>query len=243
MLNGKHLLYGVMQDELYFMPAELARKFARIRHAVENSSTWGELKKLVKRSEFLELKEQYENAFGDEEKLTSGTEIEPDFLDEDYYEHPAKYMQEWLPDDIIAKYGKAGMSMMDGILINFEPADEEAIVMELVSRGYTCERKQDLLAFAMGEYCETIPVHEFQLSREKDNKPKQATAVPKIEIIGSDSVEIKNQKPSKKGAKKKSTGKSVAKKAAAKKPSAGKARRIKTRVVRKTKSAGGKKKK
>ena len=90
----KKLFYGVIQDELYFMPANLARKYARIRHAVEEAATQGELKKMVTRSEFDELKEQYEFSWVADEKLSNSTEVDPFFLGEDFYEHPGAYMQE-----------------------------------------------------------------------------------------------------------------------------------------------------
>lgn len=184
----KKLIYGVFQDELYFMPEELAKKHARIRHAVEEASTWGDLKKMVTRSEFNELKERYEFSCVADDKLTGDTEVDSFFLGEDFYEHPGAYMQEWLPEEIITQFGKQGISLMDGILTNFEPADEERIIKELEIRGYTCEHRHNLMAFAMGEYCETVPVDEFILKPASEKPKLPSWSKGQIEIIDSDPV-------------------------------------------------------
>lgn len=143
----------------------------RVRYAMENASGWKELKSMVTRAEYMEIKEQYEFTFGDEE-MDSEEEFDGSFLDEDYYQHPGVYMTDWLPEDIIHGFGKQGISLMDGIITNFEPADEEKIIAELTNRGYRCKPGHNLMAFAMGEYCETIPVDEFIL------KPKSEKSKP-----------------------------------------------------------------
>lgn len=210
----KNLIYGVFQDELYFMPEELARKHARIRHAVEQAATWGELKKMVTSDEFIELKEQFEFTCDEGEKLSPDTEVDPLFLGEDFYGHPGLDLREWLPEDIIDGFGKQGISLMDGILTYFEPTDEEKIIAELTNRGYTCEPRHNLMAFAMGEYCETVPFDEFILKPASEKHKLPAWFKGQIEIIDSDPVEMKSPEVKSKSAK--HTKKTTAKKPVAK---------------------------
>lgn len=194
----KKLIYGVIQDELYFMPEELARKFARVRYAMENASGWKELKSMVTHSEYREIKEQYEFTFGDEEP-DAGEEFDGSFLDEDYYEHPGVHMTDWLPEDVIAGFGKMEMAMLGGPLLHFEPAEASRVIAELEKHGYACEDKTDLLAFATGEYCESIPVQDFMLK-----KPELGKSFKPIEIIDSDPVpETKAKSASRTSGKKK----------------------------------------
>lgn len=155
----KELVYAVLCDELHFMPRTKAIKVARLRRAVRKSETWEELKSLVKPDEFQELlRRRYEiSAEKNREnpvRLSDGAysvdetlKIEKGFPGRDFYELPDRCMKDWLPEDIVERYGVTeSLIHGKGPSMHFPAICDDEIVRLLEKRGYVCERNTELMA-------------------------------------------------------------------------------------------------
>ncbi len=58
---------------------------------------------------------------------------------------PQQNGQEYIPEDIIKRFGRMEVSLFDDDFLRFKPEDEDELISALERYGFTCERDDDLI--------------------------------------------------------------------------------------------------
>ena len=119
---------------------------SQINHALENSETWGEFKRLAPAEEYQRLVEMVE--FEDEDQ----TEPDPDEPfdgivytgDGDYPDWLQPEMDDTIPLDILQKFGKRGDTFLNGSYWHIPEENMEPMAEALRASGFVVEAAQDL---------------------------------------------------------------------------------------------------
>ena len=89
----------------------------------------------------------------------------PGFCDGDWPAWPAQEMLDWVPESIQSRFGHNEETLLNGSFLNFDPAQEDAIVAAFREEGYTCQRNDDLVLQASG----------YPLKPDEGSRPEKET--------------------------------------------------------------------
>jgi hypothetical protein len=136
-------------EGLVFAFANDAFRNHAIRTALEASKTWGEFRHSVGEQE-------YQAILNKMSLHISGPVIVPNnedsfnryripgYGDGDYPEWLQTQMEQFLPADIVAKFGEPVATRLNGDYIHIDPSCEKRFVLALRKRGYEVHRRDDL---------------------------------------------------------------------------------------------------
>lgn len=154
----KEYLYGMVRGSLYFFPQEIALRHARIRFALEKGRTWEELLALLKPEDIKSLFDMsgLECEEGDYDEDDDWGHDRENYSYDDYLELQTE-MENWLPPDIVSRFGRSLPSQSDKTIVEFRPGDANAIVALLGERGFVCKKNDGMLAYVMGDFTSVKP--------------------------------------------------------------------------------------
>lgn len=137
-----------------FAERDRAVRVAQIRHAIEESSTWGEFRRGLPAGEWEDRIQVYFDAAEEEPPVDDAPFTSDDVLgygEGDYPEWLLQVQLEWFPKELIEKYGgNVGDTVHNGPPLDL-PADKaDAIAEDLRALGHTLERR---VADYAGSYC------------------------------------------------------------------------------------------
>ncbi len=147
------LIYGEVDDRLVFIPRSQALELARLTGGVDDIGTWGGLKAAMSPVRWQEIVGRV--ADGDEARMPAADRpFDPDEIpgraESDWPEWPAQEMLNWMPADIVMRYGNEMESLTHGTFLSLDLGDEEEIVAALEYLDWTCEEDEALVAAASG---------------------------------------------------------------------------------------------
>ena len=157
--EAMEVVYGSPDEDLIFIPKELAKRLASIHTAVQSADTWGDLKARLPEAIYDEIINLLEECYEDTDEgpdlppqATDAFDAEdiPGFADGDWPEWPAQEMLSWVPKDAQQRFGKVSPSVLNGDFLEFDTAKTQAIVKALEQYGYTCTEDSNLVAQASG---------------------------------------------------------------------------------------------
>ena len=139
----KCLMYKVdalVGEEVIYATPERAAFHSQVKHALEDSTTWGEFRRAMPRKEYSRL---LRVIFDDNDVArphgsdTFSMDQIPGACDCDY---PGWLQQEMLhgvlPEDVVEKYGKASYSFVSGPRLVIDSTDLDDVNAELEKQGY-----------------------------------------------------------------------------------------------------------
>ena len=135
------ILYTLAENDfLVFAERHRAESVARIRTACEEATTWGEFRDALKAEEFLEVLENLgeDPSDIDPSAAFSGDHV-PGHTDGTYPEWLQQTMLEWIPAELIERFGETADSVHDGEAVELPANAADAIATELRALGHTVE--------------------------------------------------------------------------------------------------------
>lgn len=145
-----NLTWGVIADEgrAVFAPTQLVAELTQLRAAIDSASTWGEFRARVPARYVQEVHELLEEAPAD------GADFDPDEIsgygDGDWPEWLHQVMLDWMPKDLIERFGTVEQSVHNGPFLEVEPAAADDLAHALEERGYSCTHDDAAIAAAAG---------------------------------------------------------------------------------------------
>lgn len=144
--DDRDLVYRVV-EEAVFAPRYLARAIDQIHKAIDESGTWGKFKKAMPAADYEELmKWQFDDQ--DEPRPDPEDEFDTDSVEGggDYPPWLQPRMGEWIPHDLLDRYGKWVTTSLDGNYWAIPGVLATRLAAELRARGYKVA-KADKLEF------------------------------------------------------------------------------------------------
>jgi hypothetical protein len=143
------LLYRVTEANggLVFAPPEIAQDNARLHQAIETSTTWEQFRKAIPPREYSEVVRYAFDLNGLPRPKGSdpfSSEKVPGWTDGDYPPWLQQRMDEFLPEEVLEKFGNRSDTFLNGDFWFLDPADEGGICAMLRSLGWEVERAQEL---------------------------------------------------------------------------------------------------
>jgi hypothetical protein len=154
-LPGAIVIGTVENDglEVVMIPQHEAMSLARLHHAMDRATTWGEFKRLAPPEHYEDAVRRWMDSNEEEEPAADqpfdAYDI-PGRGDGDWPSWPAQDMLAWVPDEIQARFGRSQASVLNGSWLSLpgESIDEIAAAMKRL--GYRCRRDDALIARAHG---------------------------------------------------------------------------------------------
>lgn len=135
--NLRDLVYK-NEGRAVFAPRELALRVHKIHMAIR-ATTWGEFKSAMPAQDFEELVEEMFDAMG-EPRPQAGDSFDcssiPGYEEAEYPRWLTPHMDEWLPIDLLKKYGTPTDSRVSGSFWEIFEADADKLAEDLRQRGY-----------------------------------------------------------------------------------------------------------
>lgn len=148
-MSARTVVYGTIGDALVFVDRDLAEELVLLRTGID---TWGQARELLPPRRWQEIVE-----------LLDGREREPPAPEEpfdlsqmpghddgDWPEWPAQLMLDWMPPELIARFGRSVASVLNGDFLDIDPRHEDALVAALEGAGWTCIKDNVLVRTAGG---------------------------------------------------------------------------------------------
>lgn len=139
----KQLVYKIDayagEDVIYATP-ERAEFHSQVKHALEDSKTWGEFRDAMPCEEYSRLLRELFDENDTPRPNESGAFSMDQIRGTDDCSYPGWLLQEMLhgvlPDDILEKYGQYSESFVSGPCVSIRPEDLDEVNAELERRGY-----------------------------------------------------------------------------------------------------------
>jgi hypothetical protein len=126
-----------------FMPRQWAENVAAYAWAITDT-TWGDVKQEVTSKTYANLLQRFIDD-GEEPTPETPLSIDPFAGDMDILPWVNQHMDNWMPDEVIEKFGTYGISMVSGEGLFFDEGKVNEIVAELERLGYSCSEDQGLV--------------------------------------------------------------------------------------------------
>jgi len=142
----EEIVYGIdaLTGQAVFGPRSDAESIQRMFDVVE-AKTWGEVRGILKPAEFAQLKEGYTFRLNDTDDPTYEPADDEPFDPDDAAAYsdgdwplPLTFRMDWLPQDLVDRYGEKVTTMLNGDYLAIEPKHLEDVANALRARGYTC---------------------------------------------------------------------------------------------------------
>ncbi|XAY07838.1 hypothetical protein DSM112329_04729 [Paraconexibacter sp. AEG42_29] len=148
-----HVVFGRSVDGLstVYIERPLADDLARTRRVLDDATTWGELRAGLTADRYLECVDRADTRDGHEPDDNDAFEAHElaGFADGDWPEWPATEHLHWMPDE--AKLlGKREPTVLNDDILEFDPANDSAVVAALERAGYVVTEDNDAVAAALG---------------------------------------------------------------------------------------------
>jgi hypothetical protein len=141
-----HLYYRVV-EEAVFAPKDVAIHNHRVREALEQSTTWGELKDAMPPEEYEELMRSQFDDDG-EPRPTRDESFDASYIsgyaDGDYPAWLQPAMDKWIPIELLMKYGSREATTLNGDYWAIPEVNVAALVDELRRQGFVVTERSDL---------------------------------------------------------------------------------------------------
>lgn len=167
------LVYGVVANNLIFIPEEQAKAWARRWYAIQNAKSWGEFIAMTSQEDFDELILEILETLGHEalfpqyqmgEDLSLyitdlvlpqaddpfTTDILPGFDEGEYMPHPAQEIIAWLPDELQENIGELQLDEAAGFIYYIQPENTELVLTSLQAAGFNTRHDEALVRLASG---------------------------------------------------------------------------------------------
>lgn len=172
-----------------FATKEDAKHVAQVNHALSTAQTWGEYRSLLPEGEWEERGEMYPALDEDGKPVMKDgqpvmeylenqddddpfdAETVPGVGDGDYPVWLQQMMLDWMPDEVLEKYGKHYDTRISGDSVEFDSKDLDAIIAELKALDHTVTESDEALDRVprtadqsrerLGADCVTEPSHQW----------------------------------------------------------------------------------
>ncbi|AYA23168.1 hypothetical protein C6369_000250 [Rhodococcus rhodochrous] len=148
-MSAQVLVYGIAGDKLVFIDPEQARELALLWAGFD---TWGQARAALSATRWQEIVERFEGWEQDPPAPEEPFDLSqvPGNADGDWPEWPAQQMLDWMPPELIARYGRSTASVLNGDFLDIDPQHEAALVAALEEMGWSCRRNDALVSSASG---------------------------------------------------------------------------------------------
>jgi hypothetical protein len=148
-MSAQTLVYGTIDDALVFIDRDLAQELALLRTGI---GTWGQARELLPPRRWQDIVERLEG--WEKEPPASAEPFDlsqiPGYDDGDWPEWPAQLMLDWMPPELIARFGRSTASVLNGDFLDIAAQHEAALVTVLEGAGWTCIKDNALVRTASG---------------------------------------------------------------------------------------------
>lgn len=148
-MSGRVLVYGIAGPDVVFIDRDLAEELARLRAGF---GTWGDARAALPGPRWQEIIDRLEGAEIDVPAPEQPFDLDliPGYVDGDWPEWPAQQMFEWMPPELIARFGRSTASVLNGDFLEIDPLQGPALAASLEETGWTCIRDDALVSAASG---------------------------------------------------------------------------------------------
>jgi hypothetical protein len=137
--SADHVIHATLEgDQVVFTPAWLARRL----DAIHGANTWARLRKAIGDAEYRTIVSRYLDCQDTDDPVEPRprqhlvlAEI-PGYSDGDWPEYPRQVMLDWLPPDIIERFGTIEPTMLNGNTLHLPASAADAIARALAGHGY-----------------------------------------------------------------------------------------------------------
>jgi hypothetical protein len=141
-----HLYYRVV-EEAVFAPEDVALENHRIHEALETSRTWGDLKDTMPPEAYEELIRSQFDEDGEPRPapfdIFNADKISG-YSDGDYPPWLQPMMDQWIPRDLLTKYGSLAASVLNGNYWVIPASNVAGMVEDLRLQGFVVTERPDL---------------------------------------------------------------------------------------------------
>ena len=145
---GDELIYGALGDTEF--GAVVPRRYSTQLEAQLTANTWGELRARVPANLAREVAEMRAGAEDGDPPPSDDERYDPQDIfgwgDGDYPDWPQQRMLDFLPDDLIERYGAEETSVHNGEFFELPVEHLDALAKDLEERGYRCTRDDRLVS-------------------------------------------------------------------------------------------------
>jgi hypothetical protein len=156
---SRNLVFGLVDkgvvegSNLVFVKEKKAKRLASVHTAIGTAKTWGtfcrkmpaeDLRYVVDR-----LRERQELLPRKRDEFSFGL-LPPAYFDGDWPGWPEQMMLDWMPEEIVEKYGRSRGSVFNGDYLVLQMSDAEEILKALERDGFRCRLDEKLVRQACG---------------------------------------------------------------------------------------------
>lgn len=153
MTSPQHVVHGPSIDggSTVFIEREFAEDLAHTRRVLATAPTWEELRTGLSAERFAQCLERLQpfasTPPADDAPFAPGDLLE--YGDGDWPEWPATEQLSWMPAEVQA-FGRREPTVLNDDILDFDPADDDAVIAALQRAGYEVTRDDALVAAACG---------------------------------------------------------------------------------------------
>lgn len=148
-MSDRVLVYGIVGVDLVFVDRDRARELARIWAGFD---TWDRARTELSAPRRREILELFAGAHiaPPAPNAPFDRNLIPGHIDGDWPEWPAEQMLDWMPPELIARFGRSGTDDPAGAFLEFAPVHESALSAAFEAAGWACVKDDALVNAASG---------------------------------------------------------------------------------------------
>jgi hypothetical protein len=156
---AKNLVFGLVDkgvvegSNLVFVKEKKAKRLASVHIAIGTAKTWGTFRRKMPAEDLRyvvdRLQEREEPLPRKRDKFGFGL-LPSAYFDGDWPGWPEQMMLDWMPEEIVEKYGQAPCSVLNGHYLVLRMSDAEEILKALERDGFRCRLDEKLVRQACG---------------------------------------------------------------------------------------------
>lgn len=144
------LTWGVIDDQgqVVFAPTRLVEDLCRLRNAISAASTWADFRARAPTRYVEEVQETLEEEPANDARFDAS--VIPGYGDGDWPEWLHQDALDWMPSDLIERYGSVEDSVLNGRMLEIDASVGDDVARELEGRGFSCARDDEAVSLATG---------------------------------------------------------------------------------------------
>ena len=156
---SRNLVFGLVDkgvvegSNLVFVKEEKAKRLASVHTAIETSKTWGAFCRKMPAEDLRYVLDHLSESQGPlprkRDQFGFGL-LPPAYFDGDWPGWPEQLMFDFMPDEIVEKYGRSPGSVFNGHYLVLRMSDAEEILKALERDGFRCRLDEKLVRQACG---------------------------------------------------------------------------------------------
>lgn len=138
------IVYGELAGNLVLIRRAQAEELAATRRAVQDSTTWGDLRERLPEPRRAQIAEAFDGEDPPADDVALADVAVPGWDDGDWPEWPAQLMLDWVPESVRA-LGAEGETRLSGEYLELLPGRVDEVVAAMEAAGYSMERDDELV--------------------------------------------------------------------------------------------------